>query len=300
RGALRAVAATARQATGDQPSLTAAWASVHWDEKAFRAMSNQQALLVFLRALLAAKKSLALYPPTSEAATAWIERLRRSLDDAFRQGLIFPIRVGRDRFTWAGGELPTTAPAPPGNLDVGWSTGTEESGSGPILRGTGADTLDRLVESILKVVDERFENLTYERTGLLEWFETVSRGGRFDLLYAAIKTLGAMAQGSGDREVRARTTLEALMLLPDATQTPLFGDYLLPGAGTDLTAFNLLTQVTEDELRQIARHVPRERLVALTTELLEYPWEEGKRLRLLEAITLTLERGTEPGAPPAG
>src|SRR5437773_11260970 len=74
-------------------------------------MSNQQALLVFLRALLAAKKSLALYPPTSEAATAWIERLRRSLDDAFRQGLIFPIRVGRDRFTWAGGELPTTDPA---------------------------------------------------------------------------------------------------------------------------------------------------------------------------------------------
>src|SRR5207247_679344 len=213
RGALRAVAATARQATGDQPSLTAAWASVHWDEKAFRAMSNQQALLVFLRALLAAKKSLALYPPTSEAATAWIERLRRSLDDAFRQGLIFPIRVGRDRFTWAGGELPTTdpalkglrfemqsrgiaelsiepsvenwelqamlevlnkpvkqfasitaarnylrdravvrvsvgapglagLPAPPGNLDVGCSTGTEESGSGPILRGTGADTLD--------------------------------------------------------------------------------------------------------------------------------------------------------------
>ena len=334
-------------------------------------MSNQQALLVFLRALLAAKKSLALYPPTSEAATAWIERLRRSLDDAFRQGLIFPIRVGRDRFTWAGGELPTTdpalkglrfemqsrgiaelsiepsvenwelqamlevlnkpvkqfasitaarnylrdravvrvsvgapglagLPAPPGNLDVGWSTGTEESGSGPILRGTGTDTLDRLVESILKMVDERFENLAYERTGLLEWFETVSRGGRFDLLYAAIKTLGAMAQGSGDREVRARTTLEALMLLPDATQTPLFGDYLLPGAGTDLTAFNLLTQVTEDELRQIARHVPRERLVALTTELLEYPWEEGKRLRLLEAITLTLERGTELGAPPAG
>src|SRR2546427_12607143 len=67
-------------------------------------MSNQQALLLFLRALLAAKKSLALYPPASEAATGWVERLRRSLDDAFRQGLIFPIRVGRDRFSWPGGE----------------------------------------------------------------------------------------------------------------------------------------------------------------------------------------------------
>src|SRR2546422_2352068 len=71
-------------------------------------MSNQQALLLFLRALLAAKKSLALYPPASEAATGWIERLRRSLDDAFRQGLIFPIRVGRDRFSWPGGEVTVT------------------------------------------------------------------------------------------------------------------------------------------------------------------------------------------------
>src|SRR3989475_10798546 len=71
-------------------------------------MSNQQALVLFLRALVAAKKSLALYPPGSETAMAWIERLRRSLDGAFRQGLIFPIRGGRDRFSWAGGELPTT------------------------------------------------------------------------------------------------------------------------------------------------------------------------------------------------
>ena len=333
-------------------------------------MSNQQALLQFLRALLAAKKSLALYPPASEAATGWIERLRRSLDDAFRQGLIFPIRVGRDRFSWPGGEVAVTdqalkglrfemqsrgilelsiepsvetwelqamlellnkpveqfasltaarnylrdravvhvsvsapglggLPATPGSLDLGWGTGTDESGSGAMLPGADADALDLLVESILKSIDERLENLAYERTGLLEWFQTVSRGGRVDLLYAAVKMLGAMAQGSGDREVRARTTLEALMLLPDATLTPFFGDYLLPGAATDLTAFNLLTQVTEDELRQIARHVPRERLVALTTELLEYPWEEGKRLRLLEAITLTLERRAEPAASPA-
>src|SRR5438309_6330881 len=333
-------------------------------------MSNQQALVVFLRALVAAKKSLALYPPGSETAMAWIERLRRSLDDAFRQGLIFPIRVARDSFAWAGGELPTTdralkglrfemqsrgigdlsiapsvenwqlqamlellnkpseqlasitaahsylrdravvrvsvggaglggLPASPA-LDTGWGTGTEESGSGASLAWTDGDALDLLVESILELVDKRFESLAYDRTGLLEWFQTVSRGGRVDRLYAAVNMLGAMAQGSGDREVRARTTLEALMLLPDATLAPFFTDCLLPGAASDLTAFNLLTQVTEDELRGIARHVPRERLVALTTELLEYPWEEGKRLRLLEAITLTLERGAEPGASPAG
>src|SRR5438552_587962 len=333
-------------------------------------MCNQQALVVFLRALVAAKQTLALYPPGSETAMAWIERLRRSLDDAFRQGLIFPIRVARDSFAWAGGELPTTDralkglrfemqsrgigelsiepsvenwelqamlellnkpieqlasitaarsylrdravvrvsvggaglggfPASP-DQDTGWGSGADESGSGAQLSGTDGDALDLLVESILELVDKRFESLAYDRTGLLEWFQSVSRGGRVDLLYAAVNMLGAMAQDSGDREVRARTTLEALMLLPEATRTPFFTDCLLPGAASDLTAFNLLTQVTEDELRRIARHVPRERLVALTTELLEYPWEEGKRLRLLEAITLTLERGAEPGASPAG
>src|SRR2546422_473691 len=299
---------------------------------------------------------------------AWIERLRRSLDDAFRQGLIFPIRVARDSFVWAGGELPTTDRALKGlrfemqsrgigelsiepsvgngelqarlellnkpieqlasitaahsylrdravvrvsvggaglgglpvspDLDTGWGTGTEESGSGASLAGTDGDTLDLLVESILELVDKRFESLAYDRTGLLEWFQTVSRGGRVDRLYAAVNMLGAMAQGSGDREVRARTTLEALMLLPDATLAPFFTDCLLPGAASDLTAFNLLTQVTEDELRGIARHVPRERLVALTTELLEYPWEGGKRLRLPEASTLTPERGPPSPPPP--
>jgi hypothetical protein len=333
-------------------------------------MSTQQALVLFLRALVAAKKSLALYPAGSKTVTDWIERLRRSLDDGLRQGLVFPIRVGRDRFLWKGGELPTTEatlkalrfdmqsrgiaelsidpavetwelqvllellnqraehfasitsahgylrergvtrvsvgtpglgglPAAPGDHGIGaggGGTGAEASGSGARLPGTDVDVLELAVESILAAVDKRFEALAYDRAALLRWLETLSSGGRVDLLYAAVSMLGAMAEGTGDREVRARTTLEALMRLPDATLSPFFTDWLLPRVGTDLSAFNLLTQVTEDELRQIGRHVPRERLLALTTELLEYPWEEGKRLRLLEAITLTLERGADPAA----
>src|SRR2546427_10091083 len=94
-------------------------------------MSNQQALVVFLRALVAAKKSLALYPPGSEPAMVWIERLRRSLDGAFRQGLIFPIRVGRDRFSWAGGELPTTDRALKGLRFEMQSRGIGELSLGP-------------------------------------------------------------------------------------------------------------------------------------------------------------------------
>ena len=331
-------------------------------------MSNQAPLTLFLRALVAAKKSLALYPPASGTAMGWIERLRHSLDDAFRQGLIFPIRVGLDRFSWPGGELTTTdqgfkrlrfemqsrgiaelsiepsvenwelqallellnqpvhqfasttaaqtylrdravarvrvgalgfggVPAPSGDQNTGWGTGTEESGSGPLLGGVDGETRDLLVEAILKMADERFESLAYDRTGLFQWFQTISSGGRVDLLYSAVNMLGAMAERSGDREVRARTMLEALMLLPDATLTPFFTDSLLPGAGKDLVAFNLLTQVTEGELRHIVRHVPRARLVELTTELLEFPWEEGQRLRLLEAITSMLEHGAEPEAP---
>src|SRR5436190_20627080 len=71
-------------------------------------MSNQAPLTLFLRALVAAKKSLALYPPASGTAMGWIERLRHSLADAFRQGLSFPIRVGLARFSWPRGELTTT------------------------------------------------------------------------------------------------------------------------------------------------------------------------------------------------
>jgi hypothetical protein len=43
-------------------------------------------------------------------ATAWIQRLRRSLDSFLEQGMSFPIRVGRDRFLWAGEDLLTMDP----------------------------------------------------------------------------------------------------------------------------------------------------------------------------------------------
>ena len=71
----------------------------------------------------------------------------------------------------------------------------------------------------------------------------------------------------------------------------------MPQAATDLAVFNLLTQVTEDELAEIARHLPPEQLMTLTSDLLEFPWEEGKRRRLVQAITDTLREGGEPAAP---
>src|SRR5574341_1042726 len=74
-------------------------------------MENPPAIVPFLRTLLAAKKSLVLYPLGSEMATTRVQQVRRSLDDSSAQALVFPIRVGRDRFAWAGGDLVTTDPA---------------------------------------------------------------------------------------------------------------------------------------------------------------------------------------------
>src|SRR5262249_36926624 len=74
-------------------------------------MASQPPATPFFKAVIASRKSLGLYPAGSETATAWIQRLHRSLDGFFEQGLRFPVRVGRDRFTWAEEELLTVDPA---------------------------------------------------------------------------------------------------------------------------------------------------------------------------------------------
>jgi len=322
-------------------------------------MGNQQLLVLFLKGLVAAKKSLSLYPAGSEMATAWIQRLRRSLDSFLQQGMSFPIRVGRDRFLWAGEDLLTLDPTletfrfdleARGITEFSIEAGVEDwelqaflellnqppislpsvSGAAAQLRAkgvtqvavvtlgpgaltpdgdatgeatwrlmqTGRDELDLFVEAVLEVLDERLADLTYDRAALRKWFADVAEGGQVEELYGAIKMLGGLAEGGGDREIRTRTMLEALLLLPDDILRPLLTKWLLPLAGTDLVAFNLLTQVTDDELTQIARLVPQEQLLALTSELLEFPWEEGKRQRLLEAIAWAVRRQDEPAPAP--
>jgi hypothetical protein len=334
------------------------------------AMGNPHAILPFLRAFLAAKKSLALYPPGSRMAADRFQQVRRSLDDLFAQDSVFPIRVGRDRFVWAGGDLVSTdpalealrldlqahgiaefsidpgvedreirefleflnrppekiltvgdapaylrergvvhvsvatpgglgLPADPGQLSTAQGVGaTDDSGGSALLDAhPGRDHVDLLVDAILDSVDERLTGLTYDRAGLLQWFEAISAEGRLERICAAAKMLVTMAEGHGDREVRVRTTLEALLLLPEATLKPLLSDWIVPQGSTDLAVFNLLTQVTEDELAEIARHIPPEQLMTLTSDLLEFPWEEGKRRRLVQAITETLRASGETAAP---
>ena len=333
-------------------------------------MENPPAIAPALRTLLAAKKSLLLYPPGSEMATARLQQVGRSLNEFSAQNLAFRIRVGRDRFAWAGGELVSTEPAiealrldlqthgiaefsidpaveeweirefleflnqpaekvltvgdapaflrergvvhvrvaGPGGLGLPGDAGhlstaqgdeAADDAMGTTLLGArpGRQPVDLLVDAILAIVDDRLTDLTYDRAGLLQWFEAISAEGRLERLCDAAKMLVVMAEGYGDREVRVRTTLEALLLLPEATLKPLLTEWLLPRAATDLAIFNLLTQVTEDELAEVTRHVPPEQLMTLASDLLEFPWEKGKRQRLVQAITDTLRQGGEPAVP---
>lgn len=314
-------------------------------------MANQQILVLFLKALLAAKKPLSLYPAGSEMATAWIQRLHRSIEGFFQEGMTFPVRVGRDRFIWAGEELLTIDPAldalrfdleargiaefsidravegweleafldllnqPPTSFEsvagaatllerrkvVHISVREPSAGAGGLLDaearpGEEGEELERLVEAVLERTQEHLSELSYDRERLREWFRAITDHDRVDLLYPAIQMLGGMANGAGDREVRTRTTIEAILQLPESVQRPFLGKWLVPLAASEVVAFNLLTQVTEDELGRIARLVPEEQLMALTSELLEFPVEEGKRQRLLESITWALQRRGEPEA----
>lgn len=321
-------------------------------------MSNAPVLVLFLKALVAARKSVGLYPAGSEMANAWVERLHASLEGFLRQGLTFPLRVGPDRFGWSGEDVLTLDPGlealrfdlesrgiaefslDPGierwevqvflellnrpahsftsiadaaaqlrdrqvrHITVRVPSASQLDGAAAAswqLLQTGKDALDLFVDAVLAAVDERFGELTYDRPALAGWLKSVADGESPDSLYAAVRMLGSMADSGGDREIRTRTMVEALLLLPEPALAALLSQRLIPQAGSDLVAFNLLTQMTEDELAEVARLVPPEQLLALGSELLEFPWEEGKRQRLVEAITgLVRSRGrpeseTAPG-----
>jgi HEAT repeat protein len=305
---------------------------------------GERVLVLFLRALMAARKSLSLYPAGSEIASTWVRRLHRSLADFFQQGLCFPIRVDSDRFAWAGPDVRTVEPTLEDfrfdlesrgirQLDVdasveewelqaflellntpgvdlrrlGGASGflsarqvlrvrvvppgdAEEEGADPTeaARGalqTGQDAVDVFVETLLGLVEARFADLTYDGTALAAWLDAATVGAP-DRLYEAVRMLHALAEQAPDREVRTRTLVEALLSLPGELLRPFFTDHLIPRAGREVLALNLLSQMSEDELRHVAaRLVPQESLLALSSELLEFPWEEVQRRRLVEAIT---------------
>ncbi len=104
-----------------------------------------------------------------------------------------------------------------------------------------------------------------------------------------------LVEQAPDREVRTRTLVEALLGLPEELLRPFFTEHLIPLAGRDVLALNLLSQMTEDEIRHVAaRLVPHESLLALSSELLEFPWEEVQRRRLIEAITAAVRADDSP------
>jgi HEAT repeat protein len=317
------------------------------------APAGERVLVLFLRALMAARKSLSLYPAGSEIASTWVRRLHRSLTDFFQQGLSFPIRVDSDRFVWAGPDVRTVEPSleafrfdleSRGIRELEVDAAVEEwelqaflellNTSGAELRQlggasafltardvlrlrvvapgdavekeseadeatrralqTGRDAVELFVETLVGLVEARFADLTYDRTALALWLEASSHGaaGR---VYEAVRMLHGLAEAAPDREVRTRTLVEALLSLPAEVLRPFFTEHVIPFAGRDVLALNLLSQMTEDELRHMAAHlVPQESLLALSSELLEFPWEETQRRRLVEAITSAIRADEAP------
>lgn len=187
---------------------------------------------------------------------------------------------------------------------AGLTGGGAGSSDEPGIASSGRSAaVEDLVMTILDSVEERLAALAYDREALTTWLEGIASTRGVGVVYDALHMLAKMAEGAGDSEVRTRTALEATLRLPEAILRPLLSDWLMPSAGADLTAFNLLAHMSEDDLAAVASVVPADQLMRFTAELLEFPWEQGKRQRLLEAMTwrLSLPRGAEhapPGATP--
>jgi len=157
------------------------------------------------------------------------------------------------------------------------------------------DAMEAFADLLVAAVEEYLKELVYDRTRLAEWFSAIFSSGGLDAFYGGVRMLGATAEGSEDRELRLRTILEAIFLLPPLTFASLVSERLIPMSPYDLVAFNLLTQVTDEELRLITLYVPQEKLMTLSTDMVEFTWETGKRQRLVEAVTWSLNQSGQTG-----
>ena len=156
------------------------------------------------------------------------------------------------------------------------------------------DSMESFADMMVGSVEDYLKELVYDRSRLSEWFGSMDASGGLDAFYGGVRMLAASAEGTEDRELRLRTILEAIFLLPPLTYSSLVGERLIPMSPYDLVAFNLLTHVTEEELRLITLYVPQEKLMTLSTDMVEFTWETGKRQRLVEAVTWSLHQSGHP------
>jgi len=157
------------------------------------------------------------------------------------------------------------------------------------------DSLEAFADLMVASIEDYLKELNYDRAGLSEWFAEIYSNGGLDAFYGGVRMLGVTAENSEDRELRLRTILEAIFQLPPSTFAPLIGERLIPMSPYDLVAFNLLTQVSEEELKQITQHVSQEKLMTLSSDMVEFTWETGKRQRLVEALTWSIQQTGSPG-----
>ena len=157
------------------------------------------------------------------------------------------------------------------------------------------DFMEAFAESIVASINDFMTELVFDRSALVDWFSAIFAKGGIDALYGGVRILATTVENSVDREIRLQTILDAIFQLPHTAYGPLVGERLIPMSPYDLVAFNLLSQATEDHLHLITQYVPQERLMSLSTDMVEYTWETAKRQRLVEAVTRSLHQSGQNG-----
>jgi HEAT repeat protein len=221
--------------------------------------------------------------------------LRVFLELLSLQPQLLPSLFGAPAYLRSRGVIGITVGVPTLSGEIDYSNSSVQTSGDEIITNTNSklpplDALEAFADLIVAAVEEFLRDLVYDRSKLTEWFNATYAGGGLDALYGGVRMLGASAETSGDRDLRLRTILEAIFQLPPLTYASLVGERLIPMSPYDLVAFNLLTQVSEDELKLITLYVPQEKLMTLSSDLVEFTWETGKRQRLVEAVTWSIQQ----------
>jgi hypothetical protein len=132
------------------------------------------------------------------------------------------------------------------------------------------DALEAFADLIVAAVEEFLKELVYDRSRLTEWFSATYSSGGLDAFFGGVRMLEPVPRVA---KIGIFVCGQYWRQFSNYPVDLCFagGERLIPTSPYDLVAFNLLTQVTEDELRMITLYVPPEKLMTLSSDLVEVP-----------------------------
>ncbi len=163
-------------------------------------------------------------------------------------------------------------------------------------RGQGQEwrtlTLEEWVQLIAdqahRALTSHLRGLALNRKALSQWLESIGDGDRIDLIYAGLRAVCGLVASERESGILFRTIAEAVFTLPEPLQLALMRDWLFPRIGEDAEALSLVSYFSEDELQRLAGELPRETFLRLASALVELPWEDTQKQRLLESLTAAI------------